>query len=76
VNDASFDRASSAFPMTRDQLAELKTDGTLRKRLAKKLAHDCFRNTKELEDMHAAGRISEAEMKALMIDIIDYCYLL
>jgi hypothetical protein len=60
--------------MTPDQLAELKADATLRKRLAKKMAHDCFRNTKELEDMHAGGRISEAEMKALMTDTVDYCY--
>jgi hypothetical protein len=39
--------------MTSDQLTQLKCDATLRKRLAKKMAADCFRNTKELENMHA-----------------------
>jgi hypothetical protein len=60
--------------MTPDQLTELKDDVTLRKRLAKKMAHDCFRNTKKLEDMHAADRFTEEEMKALMIDVVDYSY--
>jgi hypothetical protein len=60
--------------MTPDQLDELKNDATLRKRLAKKMAHDCFRNTKELEDMHAAGQLSEEDMKALMTDVVDYCF--
>src|SRR5262249_20400945 len=59
--------------MTPEQLAELKTDAILRKRLAKKMAHDCFRNTK-LEDMHAAGKFSNEDMKALMIDVVDHCY--
>jgi hypothetical protein len=60
--------------MTPEQLAELKNDATLRKRLAKKLAHDCFRNAKKLEDMHAADRFSDEEMKALMTDVVDYSY--
>lgn len=60
--------------MNPDQLAELKTDATLRKRLAKKMAHDCFRNTKKLEDMHAAGQLSDDDMKALMTDVVDYCF--
>src|SRR4030095_6598035 len=38
--------------MTPEQLAELKNDPTLRARLAKLLARDCFRNTM-LEDLHA-----------------------
>jgi hypothetical protein len=58
--------------MTPEQLAELKNDATLRKRLAKKMAHDCFRNTIELEDMRAAGKLSDDDMKALMIDVVDY----
>ena len=58
--------------MTPEQLGDLKTDATLRKRLAKRMARDCFRNTKKLEDMHAAGQISEQDMKALMIDAVDY----
>src|SRR6266436_3893457 len=60
--------------MTPEQLTELKNDATLRKRLAKKMAHDCFRNTKELEDMHAAGKLSDEDMKALMTDVVDYCF--
>jgi hypothetical protein len=60
--------------MTPDQLAELKNDTTVRKRLAKLIAHDCFRNTKALEDIHAADRISDEEMKALMVDVVDHCY--
>jgi hypothetical protein len=60
--------------MTPEQLAELKTDAILRKRLAKKMAHDCFRNTKKLEDMHAADRFTDDEMKGLMIDAVDHCF--
>jgi hypothetical protein len=53
--------------MTPEQLAELKNDATLRKRLAKRMARDCFRNTPKLETM-----IDNQEMKALMIDVIVY----
>jgi hypothetical protein len=60
--------------MTPEQLAELKNDATLRKRLAKLIARDCFRNTKRLEDMHAMHQIDDQEMKALMTDVVDYCY--
>jgi hypothetical protein len=60
--------------MTPEQLADLKNDVVLRKRLAKKMAHDCFRNTKELENIHAANQISDKDMQALMTDVVDYCY--
>ncbi len=60
--------------MTPEQLAELKTDATLRMRLAKRMARDCFRNTPKLEDMHAMHQIDNQEMKALMTDAVDYCY--
>jgi hypothetical protein len=60
--------------MTPDQLAELKTDATLRMRLAKRMARDCFRNTPKLEEMHVMHQIDNEEMKALMIDAVDYCY--
>jgi hypothetical protein len=60
--------------MTPEQLAELKSDATLRERLAKRMARDCFRNTPKLEDMHAMHQIDNQEMKALMIDVVDYCY--
>jgi hypothetical protein len=56
------------------QLAELKNDATLRKRLAKKMAHACFRNTKELEEKHAAGKLTDDDMKALMTDVVDYSF--
>ena len=86
--------------MTPDQLAELKNNPTLRARLAKRIARDCFRNT-ILEDYHAGkvpssqtgnysdvkvvtaygeiqwdrlSRLSDAEMKVLMIDVVDHCY--
>ena len=60
--------------MTPEQLAELKDNATLRKRLAKKIVHDCFRNTKELENIHAAGKFSDEDMKALMTDLVDCSY--
>jgi hypothetical protein len=61
--------------MTPEQLAAIKSNDDLRKRMAKWMAHDCFRNTGELEDMHAAGRISQDEMKRLMIDVVNRSYL-
>jgi hypothetical protein len=60
--------------MTPEQLAELKENATLRKRLAKRMARDCFRNTPKLEEVHATHQIDNQEMKALMIDAVDYCY--
>jgi hypothetical protein len=60
--------------MTPEQLEDLKDDATLRKRLAKKMAHDCFRNTKTLEKLHAADKITDEEMKAIMIEAADKCY--
>src|SRR5215468_1180548 len=60
--------------MTPEQLAELKEHVDLRKRLAKKIAHDCFRDTKKLEDMHAADRITDDEIKAIMREATDKCY--
>jgi hypothetical protein len=42
--------------------------------VAKKMAHDCFRNMKELEEMHTAGQFSDNDMKALMTDVVDYCF--
>jgi hypothetical protein len=39
--------------MTPDQLAELKNNPILLDRLAKKLVHDCFRNSK-LEEFQGA----------------------
>jgi hypothetical protein len=86
--------------MRPEQLAELKSNETLRKRLAKLMALQCFRNTK-LEDLHAGtypssqagdysdvkvispfgeipwqdlGRMSDDEMKVLMIDVVNHCY--
>jgi hypothetical protein len=60
--------------MTPEQLTELKEDVALRKRLAKKIAHDCFRDTKTLENMHAANLITDEEMRAIMTEATDKCY--
>src|SRR6516165_3665575 len=86
--------------MHSEQLAELKSNEVLRKRLAKLMAQHCFRNTK-LEEFHGGiypsseagdysdvkvvspfgeipwtkvSRLSDEEMKALMIDVVDHCY--
>ena len=50
---------------------EMQTNAVFGKRLAKLMARECFRNTK-LEDLHS--RISDQEMKLLMIDVVDHCY--
>jgi hypothetical protein len=79
---------------------EIQKNEVVRKRLAKAMARDCFRNTK-LEDFHAGtfpsseagdysdvkvispygeiawnklGRLSDEEMKVLMIDVVNHCY--
>jgi len=81
-------------------LEEIQNNEVVRKRLAKAMARDCFRDTK-LEDYHAGvfpsskegdysdvkvvspygeigwskvSRLSDEEMKALMIDVVDHCY--
>ena len=38
------------------------------------MARDCFRNTAELENLHAEDRIDDHEMKALMTEVVDQCY--
>jgi hypothetical protein len=50
---------------------EVQTNTVVRKRLAKLMAKNCFRDT-ALEDLHS--RISDQEMKVLMIDVVDRCY--
>lgn len=56
-------------------LKEIQANDTLRRRLAKKMAHDCFRNSK-LEHFHAypEERLNDAEMKELMIDVVNNTY--
>ena len=81
-------------------LEEIRNNEVVRKRVAKVMARDCFRNTK-LEDYHAGvfpssetgdysdvrvvspygaipwgrlSRLSDEEMKALMIDVVNHCY--
>jgi hypothetical protein len=49
--------------MTPNQLVELMTDETLRKRLAKFMARECFRNSPRLEDMHTEGKNGQEDMK-------------
>jgi hypothetical protein len=58
--------------MTPEQLAVLKHDQETRKRMAKWLAHLCFRDSR-LEDFH--DRFSDEEMKTLMIDVVNRSYL-
>jgi hypothetical protein len=53
------------------QLTELANNEILRKRLAKWMAKFCFRDTK-LEELH--DRISDEDMRALMVDCADHCY--
>jgi ferredoxin-fold anticodon binding domain-containing protein len=53
-------------------LQEIQNNETLRKRLAKWMAHFSFRNTK-LESFH--DRFSQDEMKELMIDVVNHSYL-
>jgi hypothetical protein len=60
--------------MNPDQLAELKTNEIVRKRLAKLMARDCFRNSTKLEDMHAADQIDDQEMQDLIVNVVDRCY--
>jgi hypothetical protein len=57
--------------MRSDQLDDIRTNEVLRKRMAKWMAQFCFRDTK-LEDLH--DRISDDEMKELMIDCVNHCY--
>src|SRR5688572_8527252 len=87
--------------MKREHLKALKDNELLRKRLAKYMALNCFRNT-ELENLHAGmgpsskagdnsdvkvispygeipwnelSRLNDAEMKTLMIDVVNHCHL-
>jgi hypothetical protein len=86
--------------MTPEQLAELRNNEVVRKRLAKLMASQCFRNSM-LEDFHGGtvpssrsadysdvkvvtpygeipwndlSRLSDKEMKALMIDAVNRSY--
>ena len=54
-----------------NQLAELKNNETLRKRLAKFMARESFRSSPKLEDMHTEGKIGQEDMKELMIDLVN-----
>jgi len=85
--------------MKRNYLKEIRENELVRKRLAKWMALECFRNSK-LEDLHAGtfpssesndysdvkvvspygeiawnklSRLSDEEMKALMIDVVNRC---
>jgi len=54
--------------------ATCKSNQIVRKRLAKLMARDCFRNSTKLEDMQTADQIDDQEMQDLMIDVVDRCY--
>jgi hypothetical protein len=59
--------------MTPDQFDELINDEIIRKRLAKWMARDCFRENTEPESFH--DRINDREMKRLMVGVVNNCYL-
>jgi hypothetical protein len=61
--------------MNLEQLAELKNNETLRKRLAKFMARECYRGSPRLEEMHTEGKIGQEDMKELMIDVVNRTYL-
>jgi hypothetical protein len=61
--------------MNLEQLAELKNNETLRKRLAKFMARECYRGSPRLEEMHTEGKIGQEDMKDLMIDVVNRTYL-
>lgn len=96
---SQYRRRSLSQHMRPEQIEELQSNELLRKRLAKAMAVQCFRNTK-LEDFHAGtfpssqtgdysdvkvvspfgeipwnrvSRISDEEMKALMLDVVERC---
>jgi hypothetical protein len=60
-------------PMTGRQVKLFVSDGQLQKRLSKLIVQQCFRNT-EIEKLHAAGKISQEEMKHVMVDAVNQTY--
>lgn len=60
--------------MDKEHWEEIKNNEVLRKRLAKFMAQFCFRNS-ELENLHAKSKITDEEMKVLMIDVVNNTYL-
>jgi hypothetical protein len=64
--------------MNPDDLSEFKTKDVLRKRLAKLMAHDCFRNTR-LEDFHSGIYPSSKtgdypDVKVVSLDAMWHAY--
>jgi hypothetical protein len=51
---------------------EVQQNATVRKRLAKLIARNCFRNTTALENLHTEDRIDDQEMKA-QVDFAAPC---
>lgn len=64
--------------MEMNNLERLRKSKVLQKRLAKYIARFCFRDGTILEDLHSdpGSRISQAEMRALMIGAVQNCYML
>jgi hypothetical protein len=60
-------------PMTGKQIKRFATDEQLRKRLAKLIVQQCFRNT-EIENVHAEGKISQSDMRRIMVDSVNKTY--
>lgn len=62
--------------MDLEHLTEIRNNDTLRKRLAKVMAREVFRDN-ELERLHSKplSRLSNEEMEILMKDIVNHCYM-
>jgi hypothetical protein len=60
-----------------DNLERLRGNKLLQKRVAKYIARFCFRDNTILEDIHADpdSRISQKEMRELMIGAVQNCYM-
>ncbi len=59
-----------------DNFERLRASSLLQKRLAKYIVRFCFRDNTILEELHADpdSRISQAEMRTLMIGAVQNCY--
>lgn len=60
--------------MELQSLQNIQNDEEVRKRLAKKIVRDCFRNS-VFENFHAQGTtLTNAEVKEIMIDSVNLTY--
>jgi hypothetical protein len=56
-------------------LKEIQNNEVVRKRLAKKIVRDCFRDGKEFENVHSrSSELTNEEVRAIMIDAVNRTY--